>query len=177
MTRLHFQKFTFFNASYIWLVLDCGHFDRTLEYTKTLPLNVVTDMIITNSSSDTKDLELYDVYHTGFERGGIFNCSHVGKWTHPESRTDRDDLDLPRWMEFFVHVQALRRADLQGLVIRTVTLTEGNSEGIDTHQYLSDDLKPHVDTMFKMNYQMIRILKLMNNFTWVFCGRCARGFD
>ncbi|XP_077288004.1 uncharacterized protein LOC143912588 [Arctopsyche grandis] len=153
-----FQKYTYFNSSYVWLVLDCSHFRRSLEYLKTMPLLITTDLILTDTLNDSKSIDLYDVYHTGFGRGGEFNSTYVGTWKDCKECNQK-------WKRYFSHTKISRRYDLKGLIIRVVVLIDNQDPNLDEDAYLMDLSNPYKDSLFKVNYQMVMILKTMYNFT------------
>lgn len=152
------QKYNYFNGSYVWLVLDCGHYRRSLDYLRSLPLLITTDMILTDTPVNSQIINLYDVYNTGYGRDGQFNVTLIGTWS------DCQECNMV-WKRHFLRSKISSRYDLNGLDIKTVALTENNIHNIDTHTYLSDESEPYTDSLFKMNYQLILLLKKMYNFT------------
>lgn len=139
-------------------MFDCNNFDKSIEYIQTLPLLITTDMIVADNSQNDPMIDLYDIYNSGYDRDGIFNVTFV--------TSINDDLkNDQRLRQFLLKPKVLRRGQLKGLTMRTVTLTENNKNNMDTHTYLIDEINKHTDSIFRMNYQMILILQRLYNFT------------
>lgn len=139
-------------------MFNCNQFNSSIEYIQALPLLMTTDMIVVNNSQNPLAIDLYDVYNSGYDRDGIFNMTFI--------TTVNDHLKSNQQLQdFLIKPKVLRRGQLRGLTMRTVTLTENNKNNMDTHTYLVDEINKHTDSIFRMNYQMILILQRLYNFT------------
>lgn len=156
------QKYKFFNASYRWLIFDFGKFDNVVLYVQTLPLGINTDMTITKTTTlpnNTTQIEMFDVYNSGFDRDGTINITRAGLWS------PRNKEATMEWTTFMGILKIKRRSDFNGLSIRTVSFSAKDHE--DQLEYLTDEHEPNVDSVLKMNFALILLLKEMHNFTYV----------
>lgn len=104
-------------------------------------------------------IEMYDVYNSGFDRDGSINITRAGLWS------PRNKEATLEWTTFMRGLKIKRRSNFNGLSIRIVTFSAKENE--DQLEYLTDEHEPNVDSVLKMNFALILLLKEMYNFTYV----------
>lgn len=77
------STYTYFNASFRWIVFASGELQTTLELLRTKNLNVDTRLTLALSTPESNDTEyhLYEIFGTIHRRGGILRTTRVGTWS------------------------------------------------------------------------------------------------